>query len=245
MKEYVVMREHERDAAPPLRIGNATMSRQSIRKEIVAFARRMRADQLVVGTAGNISVRLPEKETVAITPSSLPYEEMQPEDVPIIDLHGTVVLPGRTPSTEHALHLAIYRARSDVGAIFHTHSLYSSVLAALHVPLPPITEEVVHYVGGQVDVAKYAPTQSPELSTNVIVALGDKAAVFLANHGNVCCEADLASAYHICQLIERVAQLYILACLVGTPIPIPSEVIAKERLAFEARRRRPYHAPHP
>lgn len=221
------------------------LSIQLIRNEVVAFARRMRADQLVVGTAGNVSVRLPDRETVAITPTSLAYEEMQPEDVPVIDLHGAVVLPGRTPSTERALHLAIYRARPDVGAIFHTHSLYSSVLAALHVPLPPITEEVVHHVGGQVDVAQYAPSQSPELSANAVVALGDKAAVLLANHGNVCCEADLASAYHICQLIERAAQIYILARLTGTPVPLPSEVIAKERLAFKARRRRLYPAADP
>jgi L-fuculose-phosphate aldolase len=221
------------------------LSIQLIRNEVVAFARRMRADQLVVGTAGNVSVRLPDRETVAITPTSLAYEEMQPEDVPVIDLHGAVVLPGRTPSTERALHLAIYRARPDVGAIFHTHSLYSSVLAALHVPLPPITEEVVHHVGGQVDVAQYAPSQSPELSANAVVALGDKAAVLLANHGNVCCEADLASAYHICQLIERAAQIYILARLTGTPVPLPSEVIAKERLAFKVRRSRPYPAADP
>jgi L-fuculose-phosphate aldolase len=164
---------------------------------------------------------------------------MKPDDVPILDLSGAVVVTGRAPSVEWGLHLAIYQARPDVGAIFHTHGVYSSVLAALHLPLPPIVEELVHYVGGQVEVAEYAPSQSPELSHNVAVALGEKAAVLVANHGNICCGKDLASAYHVCQLVERVAHVHILACLLGKPIPIPAEVIKREQLAFERGKRKP------
>lgn len=210
---------------------------QTIRKEVVAFARKMYADGLVVGTAGNLSSRVPGEERVAITPSSLPYEEMEPDDVPILDLSGAVVVTGRAPSVEWRLHLAIYQARPDVGAIFHTHGVYSSVLAALHLPLPPIVEELAHYVGGQIEVAEYAPSQSPELSRNVVVALGGKAAALIANHGKVCCGEDLTSAYHVCQLVERVAHVHILACLLGKPIPIPAEVIEKERLEFEKRKK--------
>lgn len=210
---------------------------QTIRKEVVAFARKMYADGLVVGTAGNLSSRVPGEERVAITPSSLPYEEMEPDDVPILDLSGAVVVTGRAPSVEWRLHLAIYQARPDVGAIFHTHGVYSSVLAALHLPLPPIVEELAHYVGGQIEVAEYAPSQSPELSRNVVVALGGKAAALIANHGKVCCGEDLASTYHVCQLVERVAHVHILACLLGKPIPIPAEVIEKERLEFEKRKK--------
>lgn len=210
---------------------------QTIRKEVVAFARKMYTDGLVAGTAGNLSSRVPGEERVAITPSSLPYEEMEPDDVPILDLSGAVVVTGRAPSVEWRLHLAIYQARPDVGAIFHTHGVYSSVLAALHLPLPPIVEELAHYVGGQIEVAEYAPSQSPELSRNVVVALGGKAAALIANHGKVCCGEDLTSAYHVCQLVERVAHVYILACLLGKPIPIPAEVIEKERLEFEKRKK--------
>lgn len=210
---------------------------QTIRKEVVAFARKMYTDGLVAGTAGNLSSRVPGEERVAITPSSLPYEEMEPDDVPILDLSGAVVVTGRAPSVEWRLHLAIYQARPDVGAIFHTHGVYSSVLAALHLPLPPIVEELAHYVGGQIEVAEYAPSQSPELSRNVVVALGGKAAALIANHGKVCCGEDLTSAYHVCQLVERVAHVHILACLLGKPIPIPAEVIEKERLEFEKRKK--------
>ncbi len=210
---------------------------QTIRQELVTFARKMHTDGLVVGTAGNLSSRVPGEERVAITPSSLPYEEMQADDVPILDLDGAVTVTGRAPSVEWRLHLAIYQARPDVGAVFHTHGIYSSVLAALHLPLPPIVEELVHYVGGQVEVAEYAPSQSPELSRNVTVALGGRAAAFIANHGKICCGEDLADAYHVCHLVERVAHVHILASLMGKPIPIPAEVIKKERLEFEKRKK--------
>lgn len=209
---------------------------QTIRKEIVAFARRMHAEGLVAGTAGNVSSRVPGEEKIAITPSGLPYEEMQPDDVPILDLNGTVVVESKAPSTEWRLHLAIYRARPDVGAIIHTHEIYSSVLAVLHVPLPPIVEELVHYVGGQVEVAEYAPSQSPELSRNVVAALGGRAAALIANHGNICCGGDLTQAFHVCQLVGRVARVYILASLMGRPIPIPDVVVERGRLEFEKRK---------
>ncbi len=214
------------------------MPGQTIRGEVVTFARRMHTDGLVVGTAGNLSARVPGEERIAITPSNFPYEEMKLDDVPILDLSGAIVVAGRAPSVEWRLHLAIYQARPDVGAIFHTHGVYSSVLAALHLPLPPIVEELVHHVGGQVEVAEYAPSQSPELSCNVVAALGGKAAALMANHGNLCCGQGLASAYHVCQLVERVAHMHILACLLGKPIPIPAEVIEKERLEFERGKRK-------
>ena len=209
------------------------MSIQTIREEVVKYARRMQRDGFVTGTAGNVSARVPGENVIAITPSSFPYETMEPHDVPILDLNGAVVMAPHAPSVERELHLTIYRSRTDVGAVFHTHSVYSSVLAALRTPLPPIVEELVHYVGGQVEVAQYAPSQSPELSCNALAALGEKQAVFLANHGNICCGADLDKAYQICQLIERVAQVHILSRSIGSPIPIPIEVFEKEQLAFQ------------
>jgi L-fuculose-phosphate aldolase len=212
------------------------MSIQTIREEVVIFARRMQDDGLVVGTAGNVSARVPGEDGIAITPSGFPYEKMETHDIPILDLSGAVVVAGRAPSVERELHLAIYQARPDVGAIFHTHSTYSSVLAVLHLPLPPIVEELVHYVGGQVEVATYAPSQTPELSCYAIKALGEKQAAFLANHGNVCCGKNLASAYQICQLIERVAKVYLLSRTLGMPIPVPEKVLEKEQLAFKQNR---------
>jgi len=155
-----------------------------VRAEVCTYARLMHSEGMVVGTAGNVSARVPDEELIAITPSSLPYEEMTPADIVLVDFEGNTTTEGRPPSFEKVLHIAVYRARGDINAVLHTHSTYCSVLALLHKPLPPMLEELVPYVGGQVDVAAYAMSGSDELAANVIEALGEKAAALLANHGN-------------------------------------------------------------
>ena len=210
--------------------------RQEIREAVVSFARRMHEDGLVSGTAGNVSARVPGEERIAITPSGFPYEEMEPDDVLVLDPGGAVVHGKLPPSVEWRVHLAVYRARPDVGAIIHTHGVHSTALAVLGRPLPPIVEEMVQYLGGQVEVAAYAPSQSPELARNVVAALGERAAVLMANHGNVCCAEDLAAAYHVCQVLEWVAGVYLTASLLGEPTTIPAAVVETARQVFEERK---------
>lgn len=204
-----------------------------VREAVCRYARRMHDEGLVVGTAGNVSARVPGEDVVAITPSSLPYPEMTPEDVQLLRLDGTQMTENRPPSFERAVHLAIYRARSDVGAIFHTHAQYSSVLAVLRQPLPPILEELVPYVGGAVEAADYQPSATEELGEAVLRALGERNAVILANHGNVCCGTNLERAYRVCLLVERTAKVYVLARLLGEPHALPPEVVESEREMFK------------
>jgi L-fuculose-phosphate aldolase len=204
------------------------------RAEICSFAKRMYAEGMVVGTAGNVSARVPDAALVAITPSSLPYEDMTPDDVVLLDLDGNTIGDGRPPSFEKTLHLAIYRRRPDVGAVLHTHALYCSVLACLRRPLPPVIEELVPYVGGQVDVANYGMSGSDELADNVVAALGDKSAALVANHGNVCCGKTLAKAFKVAQLVERVARIYVTAMQLGEPTMLPPDVLERELTMYEA-----------
>jgi L-fuculose-phosphate aldolase len=196
----------------------------------------MFAEGMVVGTAGNVSARVPAEELVALTPSSLPYEDMTPADIVLVDLRGNPIGDGRPPSFEKLLHLAVYKARPDVGAVMHTHARYSSVLAVLGRPLPPVVEELVPYVGGQVDVAAFAMSGSDELAANVVSALGDKAAAFLANHGNLCCGKTLAKALRVAQLVERCAEIYVTALRVGDPKPLAAEVLEREQMMYDALR---------
>lgn len=212
------------------------MEYADLRTSVADFARRMHAAGMVIGTAGNVSARVAGEEKIAITPSSLPYPEMQGEDVQILDLAGNPLSEGRPPSFERGVHLAVYRARPDVGAIFHTHATYCSVLASLRRPLPPVIEELVPYVGGTVEVAEYAASGSDALAQNVVAALGDRNAVLLANHGNLCCGRELAKAYRVAELVERVAQVYVMGSMIGKPVTLPDDVVANERLMFEAMR---------
>jgi len=145
----------------------------------------------------------------------------------------------RNPSTEHPLHTAIYKARPDVNAIVHTHGIYASALAVLQEPLPPIIDEFVIKLGGQIEVAKYGLPGSEELATNVVEALGPRNGVLLANHGGVCVGPSMDVALHNALLLERVAQIYLLASAVDKKKInlLPAESIEMQHQMFEMMKR--------
>jgi L-ribulose-5-phosphate 4-epimerase len=80
--------------------------------------------QLIRLSAGNVSVRLPDGN-VAITPSAILYRKMVPDDIVIVDINGNLIEGDKKPSSEKALHTDIYKARPDVNAVVHAHSVYS------------------------------------------------------------------------------------------------------------------------
>ena len=178
-------------------------------EEVIKTARRMAELGLAVGGFGNLSCRRDGK--ILITPTSLDYFAMEPEDIVTLDLDGQKLVGRREPSTEFRLHLAIYRARSDARAIVHTHGIHALALSLTTDELPAITEEMEHGVGGAVPVAPYAPAGSQELAERAVRALEEKGrAVILERHGVVGVGADLDEALLICQLVERNAQVYLL-----------------------------------
>ena len=124
---------------------------------------------------------------------AFPYEEMCPEQVVVVDGEGDLVLDlDYGPSVETPMHVGIFKARKDVNAIIHSHAIYSTIMAVLRKPIPPIIEELAVYVGDEVKVAKYASAGSDDLAKYAIEALGDNAAILLANHGNLVCGQDHA-----------------------------------------------------
>lgn len=98
------------------------------RAALVDYCRRMQADDLTVGTSGNLSVR--SGDLIAITPSGVPYEDLTPEAICVIDLAGQVVEADLDPSSEVPMHTSVYRA-TDAGAVVHTHPLYCTALSVL------------------------------------------------------------------------------------------------------------------
>jgi len=204
----------------------------ALREQVVQAAKRMSACRLVVGSAGNVSARIPGEHRLIITPSSLSYAEMKAEDTVIVDLDGEVITDDRPPSMETVIHRKVYLARPNVGAIYHTHSPYASAMAALRIPIPAFLEELVPYIGGPVAVAEYALTASDELADNTCKALEDRAAVLLANHGTLCVGGDLDRAFYVAELVEEAAQIYMLARNVGAPFELPEESLEMHRMMY-------------
>lgn len=194
------------------------------RQQVVECGRQMARAALAVGTWGNISRRL-AGGLIAITPSGMEYEIVEPQDIVIMDLDGNCIEGECKPSTEEPLHRAIYAARADVGAIVHTHSIYASAMAAARKPIPGVMEDLAQIVGGDVRVAKYALPGSSQLGSNAVEALAGRNGALLANHGVVGVGDCLKQALLICQIIEKSAQIFIAALAVGGAVELPQEDI--------------------
>ncbi len=209
------------------------------KREVAAAAREMAALGLVTGASGNVSLRLEPRgptELFAVTPSGKPYSLLEDDDIVIVDYEVEPVDGELAPSSETLLHLAIYGARPDAGAVIHTHSVYSSVAAVAGLDIPPIIDEMMLAIGGPVKVSEYAFPGTQELADKVVAALDERNAALIRNHGAVGVGRDLRGALDVCALVERVAQIFVYSSLMGRVNPLPSDVVETELSLFRMKR---------
>ena len=184
------------------------------------------------GRSGNLSVR--REDRVAITPSGVPYPDVEPELVAVVDRDGGRLAGDAAPSSETPLHLAVYDALDGACAVVHAHAPWSTTLAALRRPVPP-----VHYAlaraGGRVPVADYATYGTDALAAAAAAAMSGAGttACLLANHGVVAAGADLDDAFETLDAVEFTARLACQAAAVGEPVELDDAELARvaERFA--------------
>jgi len=198
---------------------------RELREQLVQYARRMLATGLVKGTSGNLSARLPGSGCCLVTPSGIDYERMRPEDVVQVSLEGESTPGDLKPSVDTPVHLAVYRARSDVGAFIHTHSPYAAAFSTLHRDVPPLITESAGYLGGPVRVIEYVPPARPDTGDQLAAGLGGDRAVLLPNHGVVAVGEDLRRCYLAAAQVEESAHVAFLALQLGRPHLVPQEEI--------------------
>ena len=193
--------------------------------KVLQAAKDLLRKGLVEGTAGNISARQ-EDGSVVITPSSVDYETMTLDDLVVIDLDGTVLTAagGRSPSSEKPLHLACYKAFDDVGSVIHSHPIHATMFAVARQPIPACIDEFAIYVGGDVRVTEYAASGQSAMGDAAIVALQDRGAALIANHGMVAVAPSPDKAMHITALVERSAQIVWGAKQLGPAFDLPDKV---------------------
>lgn len=186
------------------------------REQIVEACRFMQRENLVVGTAGNVSVRVGEH--VAISPSGVPYEVMTAADVVVTDLSGATVDGSLTPSSELPLHLAVYAA-TPAAAITHNHAPASTALGLVVDEIPPS-----HYYsamfGGVVRVAPYAPFGTDELARNVAAALADRTGALMGNHGAITIGPSLDKALSLLPYLEYICEIQLRAMATTLPVKL-------------------------
>lgn len=196
------------------------------RKALSEAGREMMNRKLSVGTWGNISLRV-EKDKCIITPSGMNYQKLEPDDMVLIDLEGRVVEGKWKPSSEKMLHAEIYKNRADVSAIIHYHPIFSSILSVVRYNIPALIEDSVMLLGGEIKVTDYVFPGGLELANEAVKALGNNNAVILANHGAVCVGKDLEKTFAACEVLEKSAQIFIFAKLLGQVNSLPDDDIGK------------------
>ena len=212
------------------------------RDDLTEATREMYRRGLVGAYSGNTSLRLTdsgEDSLLLVTPTHHPYYRLQPDELVVVNLDGNPVSPApMAPSSETRLHLEIYRQRPDVQAVAHTHSIYASVAAVIGRDIPPLIDEMLMTIGGPIKVSKYAFPGTQELAEQAYDALGDRNAALLRNHGAVGVGPDIWEALEVCDLVERLAQIFVLARNFGprAASPLPEDAIATEMQLFRDRR---------
>ncbi len=208
---------------------------ESEKKAVIEAAQEMARKGLVVGTAGNVSLRLKDpsgRELLAITPSGRYYDSLKVDDIVVVDFAGQRVEGELKASIETIMHIEVYRARKKVNAIVHAHPVFCSVIAVARMDIPPLIDEQVIYIGGEIKVAEYAFPGTPELAKSAASALGPRNAVILANHGVLAVGRDMREALTICELAEEMAKIYVHALGLGKVQPLPAEVVELEKAFF-------------
>ena len=213
----------------------------ALRLELVAVACRMNAVGLNQGTSGNLSVRIPGG--LLITPSSLAYEQMQPDDLVAIDLKGQPLqrlnAPDRSfrrPSSEWRLHADIFATRPDVQAVLHCHSIHATALACHRRAIPPFHYMTAVAGGDDIRCAPYATFGTAELSQLAVQALQDRLACLLAQHGQVALggSGGLQQALRIAVEVETLARMYLQALQLGEPPLLSAEQMAAVHHQFRS-----------
>lgn len=208
---------------------------QKEKKAVLEAAQKMVEKGLAVGTAGNVSQRLPpegQRELLAITPSSRHYDLLTADDIQIIDFEAKPVEGNLPPSTEKLLHIGIYQARRHINAIIHTHSVFASAVSVAGLDIPPILDDQVAFLGGEIKLAQHAVTGTQEQVEYVLAALEERSAVLLPNHGAVGIGRNMREAFTACELIEKTAKIYLLALATGKVNHMPAAAVEVDKALY-------------
>jgi L-fuculose-phosphate aldolase len=189
------------------------MTNEDLRRQMVDTCRKMNSSGINQGTAGNLSVRVPEG--FLITPSSLAYDIMQPDDLVEMAFDGTY--DGRRPSSEWRFHRDILKKRTDIDVVLHCHSVYATTLACHHKVIPAFHYMVGIAGGTTIRCAKYATFGTQALSDHALEALDGQLACLLGQHGQISLGKTLDSALWMATEIETISRLYVQALTLGDP----------------------------
>jgi len=182
------------------------------KQKIVDTAQALVRKGYLMGTGGNLSLRIPGQAAFAITPSNYDYFKMTSADVCVLDFDLNKVEGQLKPSVESGMHGSVYQVRPDVNAIVHTHQAYVSALTLIKAPIPALFDEQARFLGRSVEVIPYAPSGTGFLKNTIARHVRNHNNAFmLQNHGALVFGHDMERAVHNVEILEKCALAYLLA----------------------------------
>lgn len=212
----------------------------AIRRQVIDYSCKLATEGYLKGTGGNVSIRVPGKAILAITPSNQDYFSITPDDICVYSFDQEPIQATMKPSIEMGFHIAVYQSRPDVGCVMHTHQDFASAIAVINKPIPALFDEQVRFLGRTVDIIPYAPSGTGLLANQVRRSVkNNHNAYILKNHGALCMGPTPERAYHNVLLLEKVALSFILALYTEekiNKIPLVIREIAFAKLRSEQKK---------
>ena len=199
------------------------------RQALIDTCLEMNRSGLNQGSSGNVSLR--NNDGFLISPSGVPYSEMTREQVVQMDMDAGYQ-GNWLPSSEWRMHLDIYRARAEARAVVHTHSIHATALSCLRLDIPAFHYMVAVAGGDSLRCAEYATFGTQELSDAMLIALQDRSACLLANHGMICFGPSLDKALWLAGEVEALCHQYVIACQMGAPVVLQGDEMARIHQRF-------------
>jgi L-fuculose-phosphate aldolase len=199
--------------SPAVTKPDGPMRDKKLREAVIAGCRELLQRRLASGTSGNVSLRRDER-CFFLSPTGMPYEALEPEDIPLVDADGNW-FGRRRPSSEWRFHRDIFKAREEVVAIVHTHSPKATSLACTGRGIPAFHYMVAVAGGSAIRCAPYYTFGTQELSDAAVASLEGRRACLLANHGVIAVGEDLPAALALADEVENLAAQYCTALAIG------------------------------
>lgn len=189
---------------------------QLFKQQVIDISRKMVEKGFLIGTGGNVSVRIKGEDRMAITPSNYDYMKMTLDDICIVDWKLKQYEGTMRPSVESGMHAGIYENRMDVHVVIHTHQVSASAVALTNKSIPSLFDEQVRYLGPSVDLVAYGLSGTEKLKHNVVRKLSNNCnAYILKNHGALTLGNDPERAMVNVEILEKCAAAFLLAYYTG------------------------------
>ena len=188
---------------------------KKIKLDIIRYSKMLNSKKLSALRSGNISVRY--KNGFFITPSGKKYTSLRSSDIIFVSLDGVYSKKNGIPSSEWKFHQDIYINRADANAIVHAHSTNATAVSTHKKRIPAFHYMVAMAGGSDIKCAKYATFGTRALSKNILLALKNRKACLISNHGQIAFEENISKAFELAEEVENISLQYITSLKLGKP----------------------------